>query len=139
MWMSNLLLECDHNVLFLASKLFLFGKRLNTKQNLQTALAADDKVQFDAVPCEPSENYSSCPWFATLVWKGKKPCIDYDTPVTLVMEPRNSVAEIRQQKFAAEIKHVSMYNFSQNKLVHDKNFNTADNEVWHGQNAVQAE
>lgn len=108
MW--NLLLECDHNVLFLASKLFLFGKRLNTKQNLQTALAADDKVQFDAVPCEPSENYSSCPWFATLVWKGKKPCIDYDAPVTLVMEPRNSVAEMKQQKFVAEIKHVSMYN-----------------------------
>jgi hypothetical protein len=87
--------------LFLASKLFLFGKRLNTKQNLQTALAVDDKVQFDAVPCEPSENNSSCPWFATLVWKGKKPSIDYDTATTLSMEPQN---------FVAESKHVSTHN-----------------------------
>jgi hypothetical protein len=137
--MSNLLLECDHSVLFLASKLYLFGKRLNTKQNLQTTLAADDKVQFDAVPCEPSENYSSCPWFATLVWKGKKPCIDYDAPATFVMEPRNSMAEMKLQKCVAEIKHVSTYNFSQNKLVHDKNFNTANNEVWHGENAMLAQ
>jgi len=137
--MSNLLLECDHNVLFLASKLFLFGKRLNTKQNLQTALAADDKVQFDAVPCEPSENNSSCPWFATLVWKGKKPCIDYDTPPTLLVELPNSLVEMKQQKFVAEIKHVSTHKFSQNKLVHDKNFNAANSEVWHGQNAVLAQ
>jgi hypothetical protein len=107
--MSNLLLDCDHNVLFLASKLFLFGKRLNTKQNLQMALAADDKVQFDAVPCEPSENNSSCPWFATLVWKGKKPCIDYDATAALIKEPQN---------FVEAIKHVSTYNSRRNKLIH---------------------
>ncbi|GFG37071.1 hypothetical protein Cfor_05447 [Coptotermes formosanus] len=87
--------ECEHSVLFLASKLFLFGKRLNTKQNLQMALAADDKVQFDAVPCEPSENNSSCPWFATLVWKGKRPSIDYDAAVAPGVEPRNFVADIK--------------------------------------------
>jgi hypothetical protein len=128
--MSNLFLECEHNVLFLASKLFLFGKRLNTKQNLQMTLAADDKVQFDAVPCEPSENNSSCPWFATLVWKGKKPCIDYDVAVGPGVEPRN---------FVANIKHVSIYNCRHNKLIHHKNCNTANNGVQHGQNAVLAQ
>jgi hypothetical protein len=85
--------------LFLASKLFLFGKRLNTKQNLQTILTVEDKVQFDAVPCEESENDSFCPWFATLVWKGRKPDIDYDISVSPSAEPQNLVAEI---------KHVSM-------------------------------
>jgi hypothetical protein len=94
------LLEKEHSILFLASKLFLFGKRLNTKQNLQTTLTVEDKVQFDAVPCEQSENDSFCPWFATLVWKGKKPYADYDVPVSPFAEPRNLMAEI---------KHVSIY------------------------------
>ncbi|KAJ9579160.1 hypothetical protein L9F63_024730, partial [Diploptera punctata] len=85
----------EQNILFLASKLFLFGKRVSAKQNLQLTLVVDDKVQFDAVPCEPSENDSHCPWFATLVWKGKKPSIEYDNPPTITMEPKNIVAEIR--------------------------------------------
>lgn len=91
------------------------------------ALAADDKVQFDAVPCEPSENNSSCPWFATLVWKGKRPSIDYDAAVAPGVEPRN---------FVADIKHVSIYNCSLNKLIYRKNCNTASNGVQHGQNAA---
>lgn len=85
----------EHNILFLASKLFLFGKRLNTKQNLQSSLAVDDKVQFDAVPCEQSENDNYCPWFATAVWKGKKPNTEYDSPVILGAEPRSPTAEIK--------------------------------------------
>jgi hypothetical protein len=94
----DLLLEHEHRILFLASKLFLFGKRLNAKQNLQTTLVVDDKIQFDAVPCEQSENDNSCSWFATVVWKGKKPTTDYDMTFA---EPRNLMAEI---------KHVSIYN-----------------------------
>ncbi|XP_021939280.1 uncharacterized protein LOC110839413 isoform X2 [Zootermopsis nevadensis] len=87
--------ECEHSVLFLASKLFLFGKRLNTKQNLQSTLATDDKVQFDAVPCEKSENDSNCPWFATVVWKGQKPSIDYDMTVFPVVQTQNLTTEIK--------------------------------------------
>jgi hypothetical protein len=97
MWF--LLLEQEHNVLFLASKLFLFGKRLSSKQNLQARLNVEDMVHFDAVPCERSENDSSCSWFATLVWKGMKPYTDYDAPALSSAEPRN---------LTAEVKHVSI-------------------------------
>lgn len=113
--------------MFLASKLFLFGKRLNAKQNMQTALAADDKVKFDAVPCEPSENNSSSPWFATLVWKGNKPSIDYDAAFTLPVEPGN---------FAAEIKHVSISSYRHKKLVHYKSSNMVNSELHQGQNIM---
>jgi hypothetical protein len=62
-------------------------------------LAVDDKVQFDAVPCEESENDNFCPWFATVVWKGKKPNTDYDVTVSPFAQPRN---------LTAELKHVSI-------------------------------
>lgn len=84
----------EQNILFLASKLFLFGKRVSARQNLQMTLAVDDKVQFDAVPCEASENDSYCHWFATLVWKGKKPSIEYDNPPTIT-QPKNIISEIK--------------------------------------------
>jgi hypothetical protein len=96
--------------LFLASKLFLSGKRLGSKQNLETRLI-EDKVQFDAVPCEQSENDSSCSWFATVVWKGKKPYTDYDVPVSHLAEPRN---------LTAEIKHVSIYNNRHYRVTHHR-------------------
>lgn len=73
---------------------------MSSKQNLQTRLNVEDKVQFDAVPCEQSENDSSCSWFATVVWKGIKPNTDYDVPVSSSEEPQNLLAEI---------KHVSIY------------------------------
>lgn len=78
---------------------------MNTKQSLQTTLAVDDKVHFDAVPCESSENDSSCPWFATLVWKGKKPNTDYDMTVSSLAESQN---------LAAEVKRVSIYSSKPN-------------------------
>lgn len=87
--------EQEHRVLFLASKLFLSGKRMSSKQNLQMRLDVEDKVQFDAVPCEQLENDSSCSWFATVVWKGTKPYTDYDEPVSLLEEPWDLMAEIK--------------------------------------------
>ncbi|PSN43588.1 hypothetical protein C0J52_16724 [Blattella germanica] len=85
----------DQNVLFFASKLFLFGKRTSAKQNINLTLSVDDKVQFDAVPCEQTENDSHCPWFATVVWKGKKPAIDYDNP--LASNPKSLFVRVKGQ------------------------------------------
>jgi hypothetical protein len=80
---------------------------MNSKQNLQTRLDVEDKVQFDAVPCEPSENDSSCSWFATVVWKGTKPYTDYDAPGSYCLKPWNLMAKI---------KHVSIYNNRDHKI-----------------------
>jgi hypothetical protein len=84
---------------------------MSSKQNLQTRLGVEDKVQFDAVPCEPSENDSSCSWFATVVWKGTKPYTDYDVLVNPFAEPQNLLAEI---------KYVSIYNNRQYRVTHYK-------------------
>jgi hypothetical protein len=97
--MLFLLLEQEHSVLFLASKLFLSGKRLSSKQNLQSRLTVEDNVRFDAVPCEQSENDSSCSWFATVVWKGKKPYTDYDAPISPFTEPWSVMAEMKYVSF----------------------------------------
>ena len=81
----------DERVLFLASKVYIFEKRLGTKQSLdQVRLRRDavrpvltisnfqvlsdgDPVQFEAVPQDSQDNPYYCSWFASLVWKGKRP------------------------------------------------------------------
>jgi hypothetical protein len=68
---------------------------MSSKQNLQTRHHVQDKVQFDAVPCEQSENDSSCSCFATVVWKGTKPYTDYDVLVNTFAEPQNLLGEIK--------------------------------------------
>ena len=55
------------------SKFFMFGKRLTGKRSLQEFLSENDPLQFDAEMCEPSDENYCCNWFASLVWKGKKP------------------------------------------------------------------
>jgi len=66
----------DERVLFLASKVYIFEKRLGTKQSLDQVLTDGDPVQFEAVPQDSSDNPYYCSWFASLVWKGKRPPID---------------------------------------------------------------
>lgn len=68
----------DERVLFLASKVWFFEKRLGSRQPLTDVLSEGDPVQFEAVPQESSEKEDnsftgSCPWFANLVWKGRRP------------------------------------------------------------------
>lgn len=63
----------EQRVFFMRSKFFLFGKRLTGKRSLQEFLTENDPLQFDAEMCEPSDENYNCRWFATLVWKGKKP------------------------------------------------------------------
>jgi len=63
----------DERVLFLASKLYIFEKRLGTKQSLDQVLSLDDPVQFEASPQDISDNPHRCNWFAQLIWKGRKP------------------------------------------------------------------
>ncbi|KAK4306055.1 hypothetical protein Pmani_022098 [Petrolisthes manimaculis] len=61
----------EQRVFFMRSKVFLFGKR--PKRSLREFLSENNPLQFDAEMCSPtSENYH-CNWFATVVWKGKKP------------------------------------------------------------------
>jgi len=74
----------DERVLFLASKVYFFEKRIGSKQPLTDLLSEGDPVQFEAVPCgaegggsegaNPSNSY--CTWFANLVWKGKRPAVE---------------------------------------------------------------
>lgn len=62
-----------HKILFLGSKVFLYGHRLNTKQMLDTQLHFDDMLFCDAIPCDTEQNDAGCSWFATAVWRGFKP------------------------------------------------------------------
>eukprot|EP00088_Acartia_fossae_P029978 TRINITY_DN30917_c0_g4_i1.p1 TRINITY_DN30917_c0_g4~~TRINITY_DN30917_c0_g4_i1.p1 ORF type:complete len:367 (-),score=45.87 TRINITY_DN30917_c0_g4_i1:293-1393(-) len=63
----------EERVLFLASKFYVFEKRLGTKQSLDQVLNEGDPVQFEAIPQDSSDNPHYCSWFASCVWKGKKP------------------------------------------------------------------
>lgn len=63
----------EERVLFLASKFYIFEKRLGTKQSLEQVLNEGDPVQFEAMPQDGQDNQHFCSWFASLVWKGKKP------------------------------------------------------------------
>lgn len=65
----------DERVLFLASKVYHFEKRIGSKQNLTDFLSEGDPVQFEALPQEAgaSQANSYCAWFANLIWKGKRP------------------------------------------------------------------
>lgn len=60
------------------SKFFLFGKRLAGKRSLREMLTENDPLQFDAEMCEPNEENYNCNWFATMVWKGKKPVGEWE-------------------------------------------------------------
>jgi len=78
----------DERVLFLASKVYFFEKRIGSKQPLTELLSEGDPVQFEAVPqggddapldedetgANAGNNY--CSWFANLIWKGKRPQVD---------------------------------------------------------------
>lgn len=71
----------QHDILFLASKLYFSGKRMNVKQALKSVLCLNDKLYFDAVPVDLEENDNRFSWFATVAWKHKKPDLDYEVPV----------------------------------------------------------
>jgi hypothetical protein len=70
----------EENILFLASKMFLSGKRVSAKANLNQLHGIEEgrTIMFDAVPCDPNDNDGRCSWFATVVWKGRKPVMEYD-------------------------------------------------------------
>lgn len=72
----------QHDILFLASKFYISGKRINVKQALNSVLALNDKLYFDAVPVDLEENDNRFSWFATVAWKHKKPDIDYEVSAT---------------------------------------------------------
>uniref|UniRef100_A0A1B6LXP5 Uncharacterized protein n=1 Tax=Graphocephala atropunctata TaxID=36148 RepID=A0A1B6LXP5_9HEMI len=70
----------EENVLFLASKLFVSGKRVSTKASLQQLPGFEEgrAIMFDAVPCDPADSDGRCRWFATVVWRGRKPVMEYE-------------------------------------------------------------
>ncbi|XP_047480687.1 uncharacterized protein LOC125033330 [Penaeus chinensis] len=63
----------EQRVIFVRSRFYYFGKRMSNKKNLRDFLSENDPLQFDAEQCEPSEDNYYCTWFATQVWKGKRP------------------------------------------------------------------
>ena len=56
----------------------IFGEQDNNEYYRQV-LAEGDPVQFEAVPQDSSDNPYYCSWFASLVWKGKRPPVDDNT------------------------------------------------------------
>jgi hypothetical protein len=90
----------DERVLFLASKVYIFEKRLGARQNLSDVITEGDPVQFEAVPQQqPGEdsgvNGTSsnlyCTWFANLVWKGRRPPGVEDAPTTTSSQSGSSL------------------------------------------------
>ncbi|GLG99067.1 hypothetical protein R5R35_012193 [Gryllus longicercus] len=87
--------ETEHLVLFLASKCFIRGKRINAKQSLSTVLSEEDMLLFDAVPCIPEENEFGCDWFATFVWlQGPRPH-DYNTSSAPGLSPTSLLLQYK--------------------------------------------
>lgn len=72
----------QHDVLLLGSKMFISGKRINSKTHLSSIVTINDKVYFDAVPVDAEENDKRFSWFATIGWKNVKPSVDYETAVS---------------------------------------------------------
>lgn len=85
-------------MLFLGSKLWIGGKRVQAKAALLSLAGLEEgrSLNFDAVPCDPNDSDGKCSWFATAVWKGRKPVMEYDdsraahdkqtSPLTLLAE-----------------------------------------------------
>ncbi|XP_063230868.1 uncharacterized protein LOC134535583 [Bacillus rossius redtenbacheri] len=65
----------ENRVYFTAHKLVLFGKTVDQNQKLPEVIQVGDLVYFDAMPMHSQGNVKSCSWFATLVWKGRRPNI----------------------------------------------------------------
>lgn len=57
-------------------------------------------LNFDAVPCDPKDSDGKCSWFATVVWKGRKPVMEYD-------DSRSNDKQATSVTLLAEIKLVS--------------------------------
>lgn len=67
----------DERVSFSAAKMYLYEKRLGSRQSLTTLLNLGDQVFFEAVPNDNCGSHSDyCSWQANLVWKGKRPQVD---------------------------------------------------------------
>ena len=49
---------------------YKFGQRLASKHSMADSLNEGDMVSYNAVRTDPSPE---CQWFATALWKGKKP------------------------------------------------------------------
>lgn len=65
----------EYKVYFMVNKFYNHGKRLNINQTLEDILNINDSVFFDAIPCIPEENEYNCKWYATCVFKGKRPTV----------------------------------------------------------------
>ena len=46
------------------------------KLYLGKVLSSGDLLQFEAVPQDAEDNPYKCPWFASLIWRGKRPPIE---------------------------------------------------------------
>ncbi|KAJ1521094.1 hypothetical protein ONE63_002796 [Megalurothrips usitatus] len=75
--------ECNtqHDVLFLASKTYVNGKRVAVKHSLSESLRINDNIYFDAVPVDLEANQNKFAWFASIAWKHTKPNTDYDSQI----------------------------------------------------------
>ncbi|KAK0076438.1 hypothetical protein PV325_005363 [Microctonus aethiopoides] len=59
-------------ILFIDKNVYI-DKQKFTGKHLQEVLRVHDHVSFDAIPCISEGNDEACEWFATIVYKGKRP------------------------------------------------------------------
>lgn len=84
----------QRRVYFIASRYYHFGKRFQASKPLKTGLSINDTIFFDAIPCLKDENEEQCEWFATIVFKGKRPDAEeknYDT-----LKPLKAHSDVRE-------------------------------------------
>lgn len=74
----------EYKVYFLTSNFFYHGKKLDLSQSSLNEISLTDVIFFDAVPCIPEENEYNCEWYATCVFKGKRPNMNNIVPEPLI-------------------------------------------------------
>ncbi len=110
----------DERVLFLASKVWCFEKRLGARQPLTDVLSEGDPVQFEAVSQEPGQdeqqaNVCHCPWFATMVWKGRRPSSDTVSSMQAPVSAAAAAHEVRTASPASRRASLGSENSSENQ------------------------
>ncbi|XP_012273671.1 uncharacterized protein LOC105696079 [Orussus abietinus] len=122
------LLNKQNKVLFLMNRVYIDGKRVTSSIKLSEEL--DNSVMFDAIPTFAIENDDNCTWFATVVFKGKKPD---NNPSTIVLHEAVKSTPITNEKTLISVAKelnvkLSMKN-TKNTFVEKQNISCNDKAV----------
>ncbi|XP_046824242.1 uncharacterized protein LOC124426527 [Vespa crabro] len=80
----------EYKIYFLTNNFYYHGKKLDVSQIILNEINSTN-IFFDAIPCIPEENEYNCEWYATCVFKGKRPIIN-----NILSEPSISDFRIKE-------------------------------------------